>query len=236
MSDQIDCCLNNRKQNDLCGGDKPSQLSCYNYASSRCSQVWDDKCDMYLNEIDAKKNRISFLDNVIRQKYCKLHDKSQCFYECESFNPMVSESCKVCHEAGTEVLRDSNNNFVAENGCIVNQGPYKEYPCKYNCSANLKQFQKDPLIDLCAKYNACHDVIHELCKDSNVDSSEIAHPYVKMVLQTDEDSQKKMLDSSDKQDTRTSLMVTITEYCKQNSNLLWTILLILLVIALILQQ
>lgn len=146
--------------NDFLGtGSTNASFQCLDYMATKCSQNWDNQCNLYLKNLKSIKDVKQFLGKNIDKKYCRLDDKSKCYEKCESFDP-TGNSVKVCKYEGLS-------------------------KCDLKC--DKKKFsdisQDDAAINLCLKYNFSLDHLTQLCEEANKSNQTISHPGLKTYCQ-----------------------------------------------------
>jgi hypothetical protein len=112
QDDPVVCCLSANRGycSDRFG---PKSIKCKEYMSQRCSDKWDDSCQIYsLNQDTFTGDRHvmrtgivatigeQFIRNVVERKYCTNTENQNCQLKCEKFNVQIPNSPEVCSFQG----------------------------------------------------------------------------------------------------------------------------------------
>ena len=180
MKDPVNCCLDG---NFLDCPENPSRFkrdTCPEYMAQRCARNFDDKCDLYLKQLDDKDINSTdsglFLRKVAEHKYCRLDtsdETAHCATVCEQVNPSApAGSAVVCRTVGASIFRDPEQLYnlskdFSQTAKLDSTAPIKFGKCPKTCDVlNLNDFSNgDKVLNECLDRGVCQDVITDLSKN-----------------------------------------------------------------------
>lgn len=161
--------------------------------SQRCSENFDEKCDLYFQSLKDINDIRDFISQTLKKKFCKLADDSSCKMMCQKFDPIAEESVDICQPVGDEVLEDKHLYIDTGLSEAVSISPYYMSRCKLQCDSKASDVKEDDgLIKKALDAKVGSDVLTVMCK--NTETEEIKNPDMKYFcdsLKKKEDSEKE---------------------------------------------
>jgi hypothetical protein len=137
--------------------------TCPDLMSNRCSKTWDEKCELYLNNLDIHEAK-DFLDKTALQKYTtfdKKNNTENCNRVYQLSDPLIPNSPMVSEIQGTQDF------YMNDNGQMRFSDPGLSPTFRTLCedvTDNLKPkyskgdfSEKDGLFQNCMKYGTCRE-------------------------------------------------------------------------------
>jgi len=163
QDDSVDACMPDRfldaPWNYNLGG-------CKQLMAQRCSENWDDKCQLYVNNIDDVTVLKQFLESMANHRFCNLSDKSKCAVVCEPFNPIHQSSPSICNTMGVDPM--INMSQILDTGMYnpVKLSPVYMGGCMKKCDKiNTEDIKNDDTsINYCLQFGFCGETLGNICK------------------------------------------------------------------------
>lgn len=178
--DPVNCCLDG---NFLDCPENPYRFkkdTCPEYMAQRCARNFDDKCDLFLKQLDDKDLNSTdgglFIRKVAEHKYCRLDTEdpeAHCATVCEQVNPLApAGSATVCRTIGASIFRDPEQLYnlskdFAQTANLESTAPVKYGKCPKVCDIlNLNDFSNsDKVLNECLDRGVCQDIMMDLSKN-----------------------------------------------------------------------
>ena len=140
--------------------------NCKQFMAQRCSQNWDNKCQLYVNNIDDVTVLKQFFESMANHKFCSLNEKSNCGLVCEPFNPIDQSSPNVCNTMGVDAMVDISQSIDTGMYNPVKQSPVYMGGCMKKCDkiqpSDIKE--DDYSINYCLQFGFCGETLGNICK------------------------------------------------------------------------
>jgi hypothetical protein len=177
-----DCCIRNIRE----AGFKLEK--CPGHMAQRCARNWDDKCDIYLLQLDVKRNGNNFVDLVASKKYCR------------NVGGKDDEACVKSYKDGTyyqedetsytdpqKLLSVSDNfgnlrDFIVEGKAEIT--PLKAEKCDKKCDIlNLANFGNDDrVLNECLDRGSCQEVMMNLAENLTINNIDVKNERMKKFI------------------------------------------------------
>jgi hypothetical protein len=139
---------------------------CKQYMAQRCAENWDNKCQIYVNNIDDVTVLKQFIESMTNHRFCSLSDKSKCSVVCEPFNPINQTSPSVCNTMGVDPMVDISQSIDTGLYNPVKLSPVYMGGCMKKCDKiepfNIKE--NDYSINYCLQFGFCGESLGNICK------------------------------------------------------------------------
>lgn len=163
QEDPVDACMPDRfldaPWNYNLGG-------CRQLMAQRCAQNWDNKCQLYVNNIDDVTVLKQFFESMANHRFCNLSDKSNCAVVCEAFNPINQSSPSVCNTMGIDAMVNASQSIDTGLYNPVKLSPVYMGGCMKKCDkvepSNIKE--NDHAINYCLQFGFCGETLSNICK------------------------------------------------------------------------
>jgi hypothetical protein len=140
--------------------------NCKQYMAQRCSENWDNKCQIYVNNIDDVTVLKQFFESMANHRFCSLNEKSKCGLVCEPFNPINQTSPNVCNSMGIDAMVNSSQSIDTGMYNPVKLSPVYMGGCMKNCNkiqpSDIKE--DDHSINYCLQFGFCGETLGNICK------------------------------------------------------------------------
>jgi hypothetical protein len=175
-----DCCIRNIRE----AGFKLEK--CPDHMAQRCARNWDDKCDIYLLQLDDKRDGNEFINLVASKKYCRgTKENENCvdrykdgtyFQEDETSYTDPQKLLSVSDDF--ENLRD----FIVEGKAEIT--PLKAGKCGKKCDIlNLANFGNDDrVLNECLDRGSCQEVMMNLAENLTINNIDIKNERMKKFI------------------------------------------------------
>jgi hypothetical protein len=139
---------------------------CKQYMAQRCAEKWDNKCQIYVNNIDDVTVLKQFLESMANHRFCNLNEQSKCSVVCEPFNPINQTSPNVCNTMGVDPMVDISQSLDTGLYNPVKLSPVYMGGCMKKCDkiepSNIKE--DDYSINYCLQFGFCGESLANICK------------------------------------------------------------------------
>lgn len=164
---------------------------CDKYMSQRCSSNWDNYCDAYLYQSqgpDSNYVNKKFLNETAKHKYCRVDTSQpgvQCALQCESFDPRIQTSAKICEWIGTQNWLDTKD------GTDLTGNFYHHIPlspvymdrCPMTCDAkDITIKPNDPVVDKCIENGSCGQILMDLAYYLTKQGKTVDNPVIQKLM------------------------------------------------------
>jgi hypothetical protein len=122
-----------------------TRAMCPKYMEQYCSKNFDDNCKLYLAGMTTTDDQKLFLNNVLKNKYCKLSANSNCTKVCESVDPLNPQLDKVCSDVGQDLGFDPSRSVDVGLGLPVNVSPVYRLESGCNKECDMETMKTDPI-------------------------------------------------------------------------------------------
>jgi hypothetical protein len=139
---------------------------CKQYMAQRCAENWDNKCQLYVNNIEDVTVLKQFLESMANHRFCNLSDQSKCDVVCEPFNPINQTSPNICNTMGVDPMVDISQSLDTGLYNPVKLSPVYMGGCMKKCDkiepSNIKE--DDYSINYCLQFGFCGESLANICK------------------------------------------------------------------------
>ena len=191
--------------------------NCKQLMAQRCSENWDEKCQLFVNNIDDVTVLKHFLESMANHRFCNLSDKSKCGLVCEPFNPIDQVSPSVCRTMGTDPMVNAQQQLDTGLYNPVKLSPVYMGGCMKSCNkiqpSDIKK--DDKAINYCLEFGFCGETLSNICKIASENNQDIKHPLLKQycslkphLQQHKSDQSNKSLRETQKQDSESEPLST----------------------------
>jgi hypothetical protein len=143
--------------------------NCKQFMAQRCASNWDNKCQLYVNNIDDVTVLKQFFESMANHRFCSLNDKSNCGLVCEPFNPIEQTSPNVCNTMGVDAMVDASQSIDTGMYNPVKLSPVYMGGCMKNCDkiqpSDIKE--DDYSINYCLQFGFCGETLGNICRISD---------------------------------------------------------------------
>uniref|UniRef100_A0A6C0I6H0 Transmembrane protein n=1 Tax=viral metagenome TaxID=1070528 RepID=A0A6C0I6H0_9ZZZZ len=140
--------------------------NCKQFMAQRCSENWDNKCQVYVNNIDDVTELKQFFESMANHRFCNLNDQSKCGVVCEPFNPISQTSPKVCNTMGVDAMVNASQAIDTGLYNPVKLSPVYMGGCMKKCDkiqpSEIKE--DDYSINYCLQFGFCGETLGNICK------------------------------------------------------------------------
>lgn len=155
--------------------------NCKQFMAQRCSQKWDNKCQLYVNNIDDVTVLKQFLESMANHRFCNLSDKSNCGVVCEPFNPIAQTSPNVCNTMGVDAMVNASQSIDTGLYNPVKLSPVYMGGCMKTCDkiepSEIKE--DDYSINYCLQFGFCGETLGNICKVADEKGQDLKNPLLK---------------------------------------------------------
>ena len=155
--------------------------NCKQYMPQRCAENWDNKCQLYVNNIDDVTVLKQFLESMANHRFCSLNEKSNCGVVCEPFNPIDQTSPNVCNSMGIDAMVNASQSIDTGLYNPVKLSPVYMGGCMKNCDkiqpSNIKE--DDYSINYCLQFGFCGETLSNICKIADNKGENIGNSLLK---------------------------------------------------------
>ena len=140
--------------------------NCKQFMAQRCASNWDNKCQLYVNNIDDVTVLKQFFESMANHRFCSLNNNSKCGVVCEPFNPIDQTSPNVCNTMGVDAMVDVSQSIDTGMYNPVKLSPVYMGGCMKNCDkiqpSDIKE--DDYSINYCLQFGFCGETLGNICK------------------------------------------------------------------------
>ncbi len=177
-----DCCI----RNILDTGFKLQ--NCPEHMAQRCARNWDDKCDIYILQLDDKREGNDFIDLVASKKYCRVtNNKDEACVKSYKDGTYVQED-ETSYTDLQKLLSVSDNfgnlrDFIVEGKAEIT--PLKAGKCDKKCDIlNLANFGNDDrVLNECLDRGSCQEVMMNLAENLTINNIDIKNERMKKFIE-----------------------------------------------------
>ena len=143
--------------------------NCKQFMAQRCAKNWDNKCQLYVNNIDDVTVLKQFLESLANHRFCNLNDNSKCGLICEPFDPIAQVSPNVCNTMGVDSMVDISQSLDTGLYNPVKLSPVYMGGCMKNCDKIQPSdiTNDDYSINYCLQFGFCGETLNNICKVAN---------------------------------------------------------------------
>lgn len=175
-----DCCIRNIRD----AGFKLEK--CPVHMAQRCARDWDDKCDIYLLQLDDKRDGNDFINLVASKKYCRGTKENESCVSTYKDGIYVQED-ESSYTDPQKLLTFSNNfenlsDFVVEGKAEIT--PIKAGKCDKKCDIlNLANFGNDDrVLNECLDRGSCQEVMMNLSENLIINNIDVKNERMKKFI------------------------------------------------------
>lgn len=175
-----DCCIKNIHDSGF------KLQKCPQYMAQRCSRTWDDKCDIYLLQLDDKRDGDEFINLVASKKYCRTTKENESCVETYKDGVYFQED-ETSYTDPQKLLSVSNNfenlkDFVVEGKSEIT--PLKAGKCGKKCDIlNLANFGNDDrVLNECLDRGSCQEVMMNLAENLTINNIDVKNERMKKFI------------------------------------------------------
>ena len=176
-----DCCIRNIRD----AGFKLEK--CPEHMAQRCARNWDDKCDIYLLQLDDKREGNDFINLVASKKYCRgTNNKDEACVKSYKDGTYVQED-ETSYTDPQKLLSVSDNfgnlrDFIVEGKAEIT--PLKAGKCDKKCDIlNLANFGNDDrVLNECLDRGSCQEVMMNLAENLTINNIDIKNERMKKFI------------------------------------------------------
>jgi len=176
-----DCCIRNIRD----AGFKLEK--CPEHMAQRCARNWDDKCDIYLLQLDDKREGNDFINLVASKKYCRVtNNKDEACVKSYKDGTYVQED-ETSYTDPQKLLSVSDNfgnlrDFIVEGKTEIT--PLKAGKCDKKCDIlNLANFGNDDrVLNECLDRGSCQEVMMNLAENLTINNIDIKNERMKKFI------------------------------------------------------
>lgn len=170
--------------------------NCKQFMAQRCSENWDNKCQLYVNNIDDVTVLKQFLESMANHRFCSLNKDSKCGIVCEPFDPISQVSPNVCKTMGVDAMVNVSQSLDTGLYNPVKLSPVYMGGCMKNCDkiqpSDIKE--DDYSINYCLQFGFCGETLNNICKVANEKGQSLQNPLLKQYCEL----KFKPIDKTDK--------------------------------------
>jgi hypothetical protein len=140
--------------------------NCKQLMAQRCSNNWDNKCQIYASNIDDVTVLKQFFESMANHRFCNLSDKSNCSVVCEPFNPIAQTSPNICNTMGVDAMVDISQSIDTGMYNPVKLSPVYMGGCMKKCDKiePSEITDDDYSINSCLQLGFCGETLTNICK------------------------------------------------------------------------
>ena len=155
--------------------------NCKQLMAQRCSENWDEKCQLFVNNIDDVTELKHFLESMANHRFCNLDRNSKCGLVCEPFNPIDQVSPSICRTMGDDPMVNAQQEIDTGLYNPVKLSPVYMGGCMKTCNKiQPSEIKKDDkAINYCLEFGFCGETLSNICKTANDNKQDIKHPLLK---------------------------------------------------------
>lgn len=155
--------------------------NCKQFMAQRCSQNWDNKCQLYVNNIDDVTVLKQFMESMANHRFCNLNDKSNCAVVCEPFNPISQTSPDVCNTMGVDAMVNAQQSIDTGLYNPVKLSPVYMGGCMKKCNKIKPEdiTDNDYSINYCLQFGFCGETLSNICKIADENGQTIHNSLLK---------------------------------------------------------
>jgi hypothetical protein len=176
-----DCCIRNIRE----AGFKLEK--CPGHMAQRCARNWDDKCDIYILQLDDKREGNDFINLVASKKYCRVtNNKDEACVKSYKDGTYVQED-ETSYTDPQKLLSVSDNfgnlrDFIVEGKAEIT--PLKAGKCDRKCDIlNLANFGNDDrVLNECLDRGSCQEVMMNLAENLTINNIDIKNERMKKFI------------------------------------------------------
>ncbi len=177
-----DCCIKNIRDTGF------KMEKCPEHMSQRCARNWDDKCDIYLLQLDDKREGNDFINLVASKKYCRSVSSNNDETCVKSYNNgFYSQEDETAYTDPQKLLSVSDNfgnlrDFIVEGKAEIT--PLKAGKCDKKCDIlNLANFgNNDRVLNECLDRGSCQEVMMNLAENLTVNNIDVKNERMKKFI------------------------------------------------------
>ena len=155
--------------------------NCKQFMAQRCAQNWDNKCQLYVNNIDDVTVLKHFFESMANYRFCSLNEKSNCGLVCQPFNPIDQTSPDVCNSMGVDAMVNASQSIDTGLYNPVKLSPVYMGGCMKNCDkiqpSDIKE--DDYSINYCLQFGFCGETLGNICRVANEKGQTVQNPLLK---------------------------------------------------------
>ena len=177
---QEDCCIRNIRD----AGFKLEK--CPDHMAQKCARNWDEKCDIYLLQLDDKRDGNDFINKVASKKYCRGTKENESCVDSYKNGTYVQED-ETSYTDPQKLLSVSDNfgnlrDFVVEGKAEIT--PLKAGKCGKKCDIlNLANFGNDDrVLNECLDRGSCQEVMMNLAENLTINNIDIKNERMKKFI------------------------------------------------------
>lgn len=160
---------------------------CPEHMAQRCARNWDDKCDIYILQLDDKREGNDFIDLVASKKYCRVtNNKDEACVKSYKDGTYVQED-ETSYTDPQKLLSVSDNfgnlrDFIVEGKAEIT--PLKAGKCDKKCDIlNLANFGNDDrVLNECLDRGSCQEVMMNLAENLTINNIDIKNERMKKFI------------------------------------------------------
>lgn len=152
--------------------------NCKQLMAQRCSENWDNKCQIYVNNIEDVTELKHFIESMANYRFCNLSDKSKCGVVCQPFNPINQISPTYCNTMGKDSMVDISQSLDTGLYNPVKLSPVYMGDCMKKCNKIEASAIKedDHSVNYCLEFGFCGETLSNICKIADEKGEVISHP------------------------------------------------------------
>jgi hypothetical protein len=155
--------------------------------AQRCARNWDDKCDIYILQLDDKREGNDFINLVASKKYCRVtNNKDEACVKSYKDGTYVQED-ETSYTDPQKLLSVSDNfgnlrDFIVEGRAEIT--PLKASKCDKKCDIlNLANFGNDDrVLNECLDRGSCQEVMMNLAENLTINNIDIKNERMKKFI------------------------------------------------------
>jgi hypothetical protein len=167
--------------------------NCKQFMTQRCSQNWDNKCQLYVNNIDDVTVLKQFMESMANHRFCNLNDKSNCAIVCEPFNPISQTSPDVCNTMGVDAMVNAQQSIDTGLYNPVKLSPVYMGGCMKKCDKIKPEniTENDYSINYCLQFGFCGETLSNICKIADENGQTIHNSLLKQYCDIKKNTQQR---------------------------------------------
>jgi hypothetical protein len=162
---------------------------CPDHMAQKCARNWDDKCDIYLLQLDDKRDGNDFINLVASKKYCRNvggNNDETCVKAYK--DGVYSQEDETSYTDPQKLSSVSDNfgnlrDFIVEGKAEIT--PLKAGKCDRKCDIlNLANFGNDDrVLNECLDRGSCQEVMMNLAENLTINNVNINNERMKKFIQ-----------------------------------------------------
>jgi len=177
-----DCCIKNIHDSGF------KLEKCPEHMSQRCARSWDDKCDIYLLQLDDKRDGNDFINLVASKKYCRsigLNKDETCVKSYKNGFYVEENETAFTDPQKLQNISDNFGNlrdFVVEGKAEIT--PLKAGKCGKKCDIlNLANFGNDDrVLNECLDRGSCQEIMMNLAENLTINNVDVKNERMKKFI------------------------------------------------------